>query len=178
MALVFSQRASRRSGSCSIISRDFITAATDAGGRLALNMRAREVCLRKSISFALPAMKPPTVASDLLNVPIMASILSCRPKCAAVPSPFGPMTPREWASSTITAVLYFSARGTIRGRSAISPSMLNIPSMTINLPASRGIDFKTVSRLEGSLCSKRFNRPNERLAPSIMLAWSRRSANM
>src|ERR1041385_8773186 len=57
------------------------------------------------------ATKPPIEASDLENVPAMMSTSSARPKCAAVPSPLGPRTPMEWASSMASAANFRSDRG-------------------------------------------------------------------
>ena len=92
------------------------------------------------------ATKPPIEASDLLNVPVIRSTSSVRPQCAAVPSPFGPRTPSECASSTRRRHRYFLANGTSSGRSTMSPSMLYTPSTTTSLPRS------------GSVASSRFSR--------------------
>ena len=51
----------------------------------------------------LTAAKPPIEASDFENVPTIRSTSSTRPKWAAVPSPFGPSTPTECASSIARA---------------------------------------------------------------------------
>ncbi len=69
------------------------------------------------------ATKPPIDASDFEKVPAMMSTSSVRPKCAAVPSPLGPRTPREWASSTARAAPCLRASGTSSGSSAMSPSI-------------------------------------------------------
>ena len=70
-----------------------------------------------------PAMKPPSEPKLLEKVPMMRSVSLVRPKWLAVPEPFSPMTPRPWASSTITEALYFLARRTRSGSGAMSPSI-------------------------------------------------------
>ena len=69
-----------RSGSLCMISRAFETAATLAGGMLALKIRLRELCFRKFITVLSAAMNPPSEPKLLLKVPMMRSTLSVRPK--------------------------------------------------------------------------------------------------
>src|SRR5258706_474609 len=57
------------------------------------------------MTLSLAATNPPIEARDLENVPTTMSTSSIRPKCAAVPSPRGPRTPTEWASSSARARL-------------------------------------------------------------------------
>ena len=86
------------------------------------------------MTFSLAATNPPIEASDLEKVPAMMSTSSIRPKWAAVPSPFGPSTPRACASSSARAEPYFRAIRTSAGTSAMLPSIEYTPSTTIIEP--------------------------------------------
>ena len=83
-------------------------------------------------------------ASDLENVPAMMSTSSVMPKCAAVPSPFGPSTPSACASSSARAEPYFRATRTRAGTSAMLPSMEYTPSTTIIEPLPE--PFRSIRR--------------------------------
>ncbi len=108
----------------------------------------------------------------MLQVPIVMSTSSCRPKCSAVPLPPLPRTPMEWASSTIILAPYFLPSLTIPGRLAMSPSVLNTPSTTMNLPLSWSIDSRVLSKSSILLCLNLFVSPKESRQPSMILAWS------
>ena len=118
-----SQSRSRRSGSCSMISRAFSAAAAAGGVIDALKTSARALCLIQLMTSAGPAMTPPIDASDLENVVMMRSTSSWTPKCSPVPLPPGPMTPNPWASSTMSRAPYFRFSSAMAGRFARSPSM-------------------------------------------------------
>ena len=75
------------------------------------------------MTLSVDATNPPIEASDLENVPAMMSTSSVMPKCAAVPSPLGPRTPSECASSTASAAPCLWAMRTRFGTSAMSPSI-------------------------------------------------------
>src|SRR5665647_2067111 len=92
------------------------TVAVDAGVMLALKISVRELCLMKLMVSLSDAIKPPSDANDLEKVPMIRSTLSVRPKWDAVPAPLTPITPREWASSTMIVALYFLASFTIAGK--------------------------------------------------------------
>ena len=108
----------------------------------------------------------------MLQVPITMSTSSCRPKCSVVPLPPLPKTPIEWASSTIILAPYFLPNFTISGNSAMSPSVLNTPSTTINLPREGLIDSRVLSKSSILLCLNLFISPKESRQPSMILAWS------
>ena len=91
-------------------------------------------------------MYPPRLASDFEKVPMMTSTLSSSPKWLAVPRPPSPMTPRPWASSTMTRAPYFDASSQISGSFAMSPPMENTPSVTMRQPADSGTARSLASR--------------------------------
>ena len=78
------------------------------------------------------AVKPPMLTRALLSVPTLMSIALLRPYHSPVPTPFLPITPMPWASSTTRTASYFRQSSHISGSGARSPSMLYTPStMTI-----------------------------------------------
>ena len=113
-------------------------AATDAGGSAAEKIPLRASWRMWSITGALPATKPPTVASDFENVPISRSTSSSTPKCSGVPRPHSPNTPSPCASSTIRRAPCARASRAISGSGATSPSIENTPSTTIRMPEPLG----------------------------------------
>ena len=120
---------------------------------------------------ASEAMKPPRLAKDLLNVPMIRSTFSLNPKWLVVPAPFLPKTPIEWASSTITAAPYSAAMRQSSGKGIMSPSILKTPSTTMSLPASGSSFCRRHSSAAMSRWAKRMNLPCASRHPSTMLAW-------
>ena len=109
-------------------------APTAAGTAAAVNMKARDWTLRKSITSAGPATKPPQEASDLEKVPMRRSTRSSRPNSSQAPAPRAPSTPTPWASSTIRRAPCSWQRRVTSGRLARSPSIEKTPSTTTSTP--------------------------------------------
>lgn len=89
----------------------------------------------------------------LESVPSWMSTRPYKPKWLVVPLPCSPSTPEACASSTITTASYFSANSTISGSGAISPSMLNTPSVTISRFLKSRVRLRMSSKWFMFLCS-------------------------
>ena len=124
------------------------------------------------------AMKPPSEANDLLNVPMIRSTSSARPKWWHTPRPPSPNTPMLWASSTITLASYLRARSTMSGRLHTSPSIENTPSVTMSFTRPGSHFCNCFSSEAMSLCLYFSELENDRRRPSIIEAWSCSSHKM
>ncbi len=174
MMRVFRHSCSRRQSSSSMTSTAAETEATEAGGMLAEKIRERAMCRMKWTVSASEAMKPPTEASDLLNVPMIRWTRSLSPKWSQVPRPWRPRTPMPCASSTITTARCLSAMSQISGTLAMSPCIEKMPSTTTSLPLSSQA-ASVLSSATMSLCRYLRVVPKLRRQPSRIEAWSMRS---
>src|SRR5436190_14666067 len=130
---VFDQSRSSSSGSSCITLIAAMQAAATAGGCDVENRNGRARWMRMSRRSWEPATYPPSTPTALLSVPTWIATRPWSPKWSTEPRPSLPRTPDAWASSTKTAALADSAASTMPGSGAMSPSMLNTPSVTTRI---------------------------------------------
>ena len=123
-----------------------------------------------------PERNPPEAPPiDFPKVDEMKSIFPCSPNIYGVPLPVFPIKPAEWHSSINMKASYFWANSYILSRGAISPSILNTPSVTIHLDLASWWVLSNYSSSAMFMWLYRDFFALHNLIPSIIDAWLRES---
>lgn len=161
----------------SFISSNTFKAPPTIGGAIELeNKYGLDFYLNYYMISFLPLVYPPLAPPNAFpRVPLIISISLVTPNISGVPYPVGPINPVAWHSSMKITALYFLASSTIFPNGAISPSIENTPSVTIQRILYFYAAFNYFSKSFISRWSYLYLLALHNLIPSIIEAWFKAS---